>query len=238
MAQLISLSNQDLAELRGELDAGRAPTVWFTPAAVGVAAGGSAKVVAFTDPAEGDYVQVRPTGSKDVLSFSPSELTRTRPPRKRSAAKPAARPRTSTPKPTPAASVAAPPKAPPVGATAPSVTVEPKRPAAAQPAAPKPAQRRAARSGARTAKATEVTVTLNSTAAGEWTVEVLAGKKRTVRAVPVPPGDVAKAARSLPPAVSEAIDAALSSAREQQQAKVEQLRAELEQAQRALKDLG
>ncbi|HEV2780986.1 MAG TPA: cell wall anchor protein, partial [Actinophytocola sp.] len=88
MAQLVSLSDEDLAQLRDELAGGRAPMVWFTPAAVGVPAGGSAKVVAFDEPGEGDFIQVRPTGSKDVLSFSPSELTRTRPPRKKAVARP------------------------------------------------------------------------------------------------------------------------------------------------------
>src|SRR5439155_26546811 len=100
MAQLLSLSDEDLEWLRAELAAGRPPRVWFTTAAVGVPAGGSAKIVAFADTAEGDFVQVRPTGSKDVLSFSPSELTRTRPPRKKPA--PRAGRAATPPKPAPA----------------------------------------------------------------------------------------------------------------------------------------
>jgi hypothetical protein len=82
-----------------------------------------------------------------------------------------------------------------------------------------------------------VTVTLSSTAEGEWTVDVVSGKKRTVRAVPVPASSVAKAARELHPDVAEAIDAVLEAARAQQRARIEQLRAELDAAQRALAEL-
>jgi hypothetical protein len=238
MAQLISLSDQDLARLRGELATGRPPTVWFTPAAVGVDAGRSAKVVGFADTAEGDYVQVRPTGSKDVLSFSPSELTITRPPRRKATQK-AARPTAR------AAARPAPPAAAPKVAAAPRPAATPKPVPAATPAteaeaAPvQPAPRRPARArpGAGSSRSAEVTVTLSSSAAGDWTVEVVVGKRRTVRAIPISPADVAKAAKALPAAVGEAIDAALVSARAQQQARVEQLQAELEAAQRTLKDL-
>jgi len=225
------LSDQDLAQLRAELDGGKPPMVWFTSAAVGVQAGGSAKIVAFADTAEGDYVQVRPTGSKDVLSFSPSELTRTRPPRRRTTAK-SARP-TRAPEP-----VAAPPKPPPPPPTPPKLQPAPASTPA--PAQDKPVPRRPTRagSGAATAKSAEVVVTLTSTAAGEWTVDVMVGKKRTVRNTAVTPAEVAKAARALPSAVGDSIDAALTTARRQQQARVATLQAELEQAQRALKDLG
>lgn len=204
--------------------------VWFTPSAVGVPAGGSAKIVAFADTAEGDYVQVRPSGSKDVLSFSPSELTRTRPPRRKVPQKPARTTRARVKAPEPVAPPApAPPALPPAPPPAQPPEVVPT-------AAVKPAPRRAPRATA--AKPAEVTVTLASTPAGEWTVEVVVGKKRTVRAMPVSPGEIAKAARALPHEVSEAIDSSLAAARQQQQAKVALLQAELEQAQRALKELG
>ena len=71
-AKQSSLSPQDIDHLRAELAAGRPPAVWFTSAAVGVEAGRSAKVMAFTEPAEGDFIQVRPTGEKDDLLFSPA----------------------------------------------------------------------------------------------------------------------------------------------------------------------
>jgi hypothetical protein len=227
MAQLISLSDQDLEQLRGELAAGRSPMVWFTSAAVGVPAGGSAKIVAFADTAEGDYVQVRPTGSKDVLSFSPSELTRTRPPRRKATppkATRAVRPRAKAPEPVAPPAAPVPPVPPPA------------QPPEVVPTAAKPATRRAARSAA--PKPADVIVTLTSTPTGEWTVDVVVGKKRTVRALQVAPGDIAKAARALPAQVGDAIDSSLAAARQQQEARVARLQAELEQAQRTLKDLG
>jgi len=48
---------------------------------------------------------------------------------------------------------------------------------------------------------------------------------------------VAKAARSLPSPVTEAIEASLAAARKRQTDRVEQLRAELEAAQLALREL-
>jgi Skp family chaperone for outer membrane proteins len=83
-----------------------------------------------------------------------------------------------------------------------------------------------------------VIVTLTSSESGDWTVDVVVGKKRTVRPVPVAPADVAKVARALPTQVADAVDRALESARRQQQDRVARLEAELAQAQRALKDLG
>jgi Family of unknown function (DUF6319) len=215
-----ALSEQDLTAARAELAEGRPFPVWFTGAAVGVPVGGSAKIVSVGEPAEGDFVEVRPTGSKDTVFCSPNELTRTRPPRRRAkqaaqpaapepAAPPARREATTPPREVPARNGSAPPTAPE------------KKPARARPAA----------------RAAEVTVTLNSTVDGEWTVEVVTGRKRTVRPTPVQPAEVAKAARALPPAVAEAIESSLAAARERQIERVERLRAELDAAQQALKDL-
>ncbi|MGM1059943.1 DUF6319 family protein [Saccharothrix sp. Mg75] len=218
-----SLSEEDIGFLRGELAAGRPAQVWFTSAAVGVEAGRSAKVVAFTDPAEGDFIQVRPTGEKDDLSFSPAELTVEKPaPRKRTV--PAAKePEPAAPAPVEHIYTPAPPPAKPKPAPAPP-------PPAAKPAA-KPAASR------KQAKPAEVTVTLVSTAEGEWTVDVQWGAKRTLKAAPVAASAVAAAAKLLPAEVDEAVDSVLTAARERHLARVEQLRAELEAAQRALDEL-
>jgi hypothetical protein len=221
------LSEQDLAAARAELAEGRLFPVWFTAAAVGVPVGGSAKIVSIGEPAEGDFVEVRPTGSKDTVFCSPNELTSTRPPRRRAQKSPA-----PTPAPTPAPPRAA-PAPPPRRETAAPQREEPGRTASAPAAAAekKPARARAA------ARPAEVTVTLASSADGEWTVEVVTGRKRTVRPTPVQPAEVAKAARSLPPAVAEAIESSLAAARQRQIERVERLRAELDAAQRALQDL-
>ncbi|SDI91681.1 hypothetical protein SAMN05192558_102650 [Actinokineospora alba] len=205
MARVASLSTEQVERLRGDVAAGKPAGVWFTAAAVGVTAGQSGKVVGFAEPAEGDFIQVRPTGSRDELTFSPAELTLVKPPPK--------------PKPAPAPVVVE-----PVAAALPEVVVgiEP-APVVRKPPPHKPA---------------EVTVTLHSTLEGEWTVDVLVGKKRVVRWEPVPAGDVARAAKSLPSGVGEAIGTALEAAKRRQLARVEQLKAELDAAQRALRDLG
>ncbi|SDC43711.1 hypothetical protein SAMN05216174_102120 [Actinokineospora iranica] len=208
------LSAEDIERLRASLAEGKPTPVWFTPDAVGVTSGQSAKVVAFDEPAEGDYIQVRATGSRDVLSFSPAELTVVKPPPKPKAA----------------------PRSVPAQAAPPEPPEEPNVVVGIEPGKPERPAPRAQPRGRK--QPVEITVTLHSTPEGEWTVDVLAGKKRTVRWTPVPAGDVAKAARSLPPAVGEAIGSALDAARERQERRVEQLKAELEAAQRALRELG
>ena len=221
-AKQSSLSPQDIDHLRAELAAGRPPAVWFTSAAVGVEAGRSAKVMAFTEPAEGDFIQVRPTGEKDDLSFSPAELT---------VEKPAPRKRT----PAPAAAVAAQTPAPVEHIYTPAPAPPKPKPAPAPASAPAAAERRP--TARKQAKPAEVTVTLTSTADGEWTVDVQWGSKRTLKAAPVAASAVSQASKLLPAEVDEAVESVLSAARERHLARVEQLRAELEAAQRALDEL-
>ncbi|WP_018684631.1 DUF6319 family protein [Actinokineospora enzanensis] len=212
---MAALTAADIDRLRTALAEGKPTPVWFTAKAVGVPAGQQAKVIAFDEPAEGDFIQVRPQGSRDVLSFSPGELT------------------TVKPKPVPKPAAPA-----PVAPTVEPVAVvqglegggevqglegggEVERPRRGRKQVP-----------------VEITVTLHATPEGEWTVDVLVGKKRTVRWVPVPAGEIAKAARFLPAPVGEAIGSALDAARERGQRRVEELKAELEAAQRVLRDLG
>ncbi|NEW31450.1 hypothetical protein GV791_02590, partial [Nocardia cyriacigeorgica] len=80
------LSDTEIAQIATEIADGRPPMVWFTAAAVGIPEGRSGKVIALGEPADGDFLQIRPTGSKDVLSFSPAEVTMTKPARDRAAA--------------------------------------------------------------------------------------------------------------------------------------------------------
>jgi hypothetical protein len=230
MAKKSGLSAEDVVDLRSQLDEGSQPMVWFTAAAVGMEEGRSAKLLAVTDPPEGDFIQVRPTGSKDEMSFSPAELTLEKPPpRKKPATPPPAQPE--------------PPRETEV--IHPYVPEAPVKPAAPKPKpapAPAPTEQAPAKPAARkqSAKTTfpEVTITLVTTGEGEWAVEVLQGTRRTVRPTPVPPAQVAQAAKLLTPEVSEIVEGVLNAARAQQLARVEQLRAELEAAQKALEELG
>lgn len=234
------LSDNDLEQISTEIEAGRPPMVWFTAAAVGVTEGRSGKVVSLGDPADGDFLQVRPTGSKDVLSFGPTEVTLTKPQRDRptpaaaSKAAPAPEPK-EAPVPTAASQPTTEKRAPgSAPATANKSTNAPK-PAAA-PRTPAPAKAAKA-PAARKTKAAEVVVTINGTADGEWTVDVTSGKKRTARAVPVAGPAVAQAAKLLHPEVAEVVDSLLDAVRGAQEAKVQQLQAELEQARKVLDEL-
>jgi len=228
------LSAQEIAGLRGDLAAGRQPVVWFTPVAVGVDPGRSAKVVALAEPAEGDFVQVRPTGSTDVLSFSPSELTQVKPPRRRKDSKPADPP-----------AVASPAKSAQQATKEPTGELLVTRERPTRSPARKPALGRTAAQTAptnqqrqsRTRQPAPVTVTLTSTPDGEWTVDVLAGKKRTIRAQPVSAASVAQAAKALGGEVAEAIEGVLTAARDQQRARVAQLESALQAARQALAEL-
>ncbi|MEU6564586.1 DUF6319 family protein [Nocardia nova] len=241
------LSDTEIRQIADELADGRPPMVWFTAAAVGVSEGRSGKVVALGDPAEGDFLQVRPTGSKDVMSFSPTEVTLAKPARKdkrtttsESTGTPPSATRkdpavsmssTVTPPATPAPAPAAASKTPaPQPASDPKPPAKPAAPAARTPGA-KPA------TPARKGKTPEVTVTLAGTADGEWTVDVVHGKKRTIKGLSVPGSAVAQAAKLLDPEVAEVVDSVLESVRNTQRAKVEQLQAELEQARRVLDEL-
>ena len=95
----------------------------------------------------------------------------------------------------------------------------------------------AARTAGRSRSAPDpLTVCLTATLEGEWSVEVLAGKKRVVPPTPVPAGALATAARSLPPAVAEAIESSLEHARQRQRDRVARLREELDAAQRVLEE--
>ncbi|WP_330228997.1 DUF6319 family protein [Nocardia sp. NBC_00508] len=235
------LSDSEIQQIATDIAGGHPPIVWFTAAAVGVPEGRSGKVIALGDPADGDFLQIRPTGSKDVLSFSPTEVTLTKPPR--GAAGSTAQPKSTTRK----ESAVTQPSTVTSTATAPASAPTPKPPAstpqasepdsAAKGARQAPAAKAAKAPAARKSKAPEVTVTLNGTADGEWSVDVVSGKKRTVRGLPVPSSAVAQAAKILHPEVAEVVAGIMETLRGAQEAKVQQLQAELEQAKRLLEEL-
>ncbi len=239
------LSDTEIAQIATEIADGRPPMVWFTAAAVGIPEGRSGKVIALGEPADGDFLQIRPTGSKDVLSFSPAEVTMTKPARDRAAAQKSTTrkesPTVTKPSaPTSTASTPAAPQPAPKPAAekpAPAASNGAARPAPANRPAPPAQPKPAAKAPARKAKSAEVTVTISGTADGEWSVDVVNGKKRTVRALPVNSAAVAQAAKLLHPEVAEVVGGIMEAVREAQLAKVEQLQAELEEARKLLAEL-
>ncbi|AOS62248.1 DUF6319 family protein [Actinoalloteichus hymeniacidonis] len=228
------LSEQDLEFLATELAAGRPPMVWFTSRAVGVESGKSGKVTALDEPAEGEFIQVRPTGSQDVLSFSAGEVTLTKPARK---------PRKPDAPETPQAEESSAP-----APIEPVWTPEPAPVPTSRGAKPRPSTENGdsvteptsnRRTGAakRSKPGAAATITLNSTAEGLWTAEVTVGTKKVLKPTTVSMGAVAQAVKILHPEADAAVQPVLDAAREQQRAKVEQLQAELEEARRLLGDL-
>lgn len=227
------LSSDELRAIREELSAGTTPTVWFTSSAVGVQEGRSGKVIALGEPAEGDFIQVRPAGSKDVLSFSTAEITQVKPPRKKPTPEPAAKPAAKGPSGKPSQDTTAKPPDKPVAKPAAAVAAKP--PATTT----KPGESDAARRKPRPVKQPVggAVVTLTADDNGQWSVEVANTKRKLVKPTQVPANAVAQAAKVLHDDVAAAVEPVIEAAREQHRARVEQLRAELEAAQTALEEL-
>ena len=101
-----------------------------------------------------------------------------------------------------------------------------------------PAKR--AKAKATTAKKTrtvELTLTVTGTADGDWQGELKHGTKWIARGLEISASAVSRAAKELHIELSAPIDEVINAARIQQQAKVAQLEAELEQAKQALAEL-
>ncbi|WP_243790134.1 DUF6319 family protein [Saccharopolyspora gloriosae] len=104
-----------------------------------------------------------------------------------------------------------------------------------EPAAKKPRARK--QSTAKKTRTVELTLTVTGTAEGEWQAELLHSGKRVVQGLPVPAAAVSKAAAELHQDISEAIEEVLSAAREQHEAKLAELEAEVERVRKALSEL-
>lgn len=259
-----ALSSEQIRTMREELSSGATPTVWFTGSAVGVESGKSGKVVSLDEPEEGDFIQVRPAGSKDVLSFSAAEVTTEKPPRKRKEPQPTKDAPTARSSSASAGATKASAGASTVHDSAANSAPRASAPSSAQSKTPEPAgkdkqQKSRARSDAESATArsaerstvnratasqrssarrpTGATITLTANAEGAWSVEVNNGKKRVLRPTSVAASAVAQAAKALHEDVAQAVEPLLEAEREHQRARVEELQRELEQAQQRLSDL-
>ncbi|PRX44784.1 hypothetical protein B0I33_111300 [Prauserella shujinwangii] len=101
----------------------------------------------------------------------------------------------------------------------------------------KPQRGRPKGSGARKTRSVELTLTVTGTADGEWQAELKHGSKWVARGLSIPAAAVSRAAKELHDELSGPIDEVINAAREQQQARVAQLEAELQQAKQALAEL-
>lgn len=95
-------------------------------------------------------------------------------------------------------------------------------------------QNKSKTTNARKTRSVTLTLTVTGTADGEWQAELKHGSTWMARGVSVPAAAVSRAAKELHDELSTPIDEVIEAAREQQQARVAQLEAELEQAKQAL----
>ncbi|WP_024875443.1 DUF6319 family protein [Saccharomonospora piscinae] len=109
-------------------------------------------------------------------------------------------------------------------------------PQTGQPGQPGP-QRGRPKSSARKTRTVVLTLTVTGTADGEWQAELKHGSKWVAKGLDIPAAAVSRAAKELHEELSVPIDEVINEAREQQQAKVAQLEAELERAKQALAEL-
>lgn len=100
---------------------------------------------------------------------------------------------------------------------------------------PKPSKPKSG--SARKTRSVTLTLTVTGTADGEWQAELKHGSTWVARGLEVPAAAVSRAAKELHDELSAPIDEVINAAREQQQAKVAQLEAELEEAKQALANL-
>lgn len=119
------------------------------------------------------------------------------------------------------------------GGQAPSETASAEK--AETPAQKKPRARK--QSTAKKTRTVELTLTVTGTAEGEWQAELTHSGKRVLQGLEIPAAAVSKAAAELHEDISETIESVLSAAREQHEAKLAELEAEVERVRKALAGL-
>ena len=92
-------------------------------------------------------------------------------------------------------------------------------------------------SAARKTRTVELTLTVTGTAEGEWQAELTQSGKRLLQGLAIPAASVARAATELHEDIAKAINTVLDQARQQHQARVEELEAELQKVRQALAEL-
>jgi hypothetical protein len=203
------LTDADVAALRARVSAGEKPRVIVRTPSAAVATGTRGNVVRLGDPKDNEYVVVRL--GRDEVPFAPSELALS------TRGKAAAAPSPAAAKP-----AAAKPATP--------------APAASRPAAKRPAAKRSSAKAASRRSTPPLTVTMRFRN-DEWTVEAQRGARRLSKPGPLRPGAVSAFAEHVD---DEAVQQALVETVECCRAVVEEraaaLRAELDEAEAALRD--
>lgn len=113
-------------------------------------------------------------------------------------------------------------------------TAEPKAEAAAP---EQPAKRGRKPSTARKTRTVELTLTVTGTMDGEWQADLSHSGSRVLQGLQIPAAAVSRAAAELHEDISKAIESVLDVAREQHQARLAELEAELSKVKQALADL-
>lgn len=104
--------------------------------------------------------------------------------------------------------------------------------------APAPAKRgRKPGSTAKKTRTVELTLTVTGTLDGEWQAELSHSGSRVVQGLRIPAAAVSRAAAELHEDISKAIESVLDVARQQHQARLAELEAELSKVKQALADL-
>jgi polyhydroxyalkanoate synthesis regulator phasin len=109
------------------------------------------------------------------------------------------------------------------------------QPESAEAAPKKPRARK--QSTAKKTRTVELTLTVTGTADGEWQADLLHAGKRIVQALPIAAAAVSKAAAELHQDISDTIESVLNEARQQHEAKLAELEAEVERVRKALAEL-
>ena len=89
----------------------------------------------------------------------------------------------------------------------------------------------------RKTRTVELTLTVTGTADGEWQAELSHAGKRVLQGLTIPAVAVSRAAAELHEDISKAIETVLDTAREQHQARLAELEAELTKVRQALSEL-
>ncbi|MFC7341689.1 DUF6319 family protein [Saccharopolyspora griseoalba] len=102
---------------------------------------------------------------------------------------------------------------------------------------PAPKKQTRKKSTAKKTRTVELTLTVTGTADGEWQADLLHAGKRVVQGLQIPAAAVSKAAAELHTDISETIEDVLNKARQEHEAKLAELEAEVERVRKALAEL-